>query len=111
LSKFVKVEEILGRLEVRELLGVTETYMDYLAYKDPNFPKPFLILKGARLWEKAVILAWQAKTNRPAPELIVAAPERAQVKAKMPVVKPVAMSQDERGAVLDRLFGRGTDHE
>jgi predicted DNA-binding transcriptional regulator AlpA len=105
LSKFIKVEEILGKLEVQELLGVSDSMIDYLAYRDKGFPKPFLLLKGGRLWEKAVIQAWADKQNRQLKLIEVEPPNPpAPDKPKLPSAKPVAMTDDERAALVAKIF-------
>lgn len=104
MSKSVKVEDILGRMEIRELIGATETQMDYWVYRDANFPKPFLTLKGSRLWERQDVEAWMA--HRGFVEVIKPVePPSEPGKPRVPVVKPVNMTEDERAAVLNRIFG------
>lgn len=106
MSKFVKVDEIMGRMEVQEMLGCTDTQIDRWVYREKVFPKPFLTLRGCRLWEKSVIKAWAEARNTQLP-LPVEPPDLPvqTVRSKLPSAKPVQMSDDERQALVLRALG------
>lgn len=105
MSKFVKVEDIIGKAEIQDLLGLTDSQADNFIYRDPKFPQPFLKLRGTRLWEKPVIELWASQRQRALFEVKpVEPPTPEPKKAKVPPVKPVPMTEDERARLVAKIF-------
>ena len=56
--------ELVGRVEIAEMLGVVRQYVHRLSREDPSFPEPVAEVGGRPIWKKADIENWAKTTGR-----------------------------------------------
>jgi len=56
--------ELVGRVEIAEMLGVVRQYVHRLSHEDPTFPKPAAEIGGRTLYKRADIEKWAKATGR-----------------------------------------------
>jgi len=56
--------ELVGRVEIAEMLGVVRQYVHRISLEDPTFPEPVAEVGGRPIWKKADIVMWAKVTGR-----------------------------------------------
>lgn len=125
MTELIKKDDIIGRGEVMELLGINKDRITRILLNYSDFPRPFRVIRGGSLWDLAEVAAWaQANPHRikfirsaettpqaepvveievtPEPVTPVTPVERivAQVKRRHP------LDDQSRKSVLESIFGR-----
>jgi predicted DNA-binding transcriptional regulator AlpA len=56
--------ELMGLTEIAELLGMTRGGAEKLVKREPDFPPPMAVLRGARVWDREAVEIWARETGR-----------------------------------------------
>ena len=54
----------MGLTEIAELLGMTRGGAEKLVKREPDFPPPMAVLRGARVWDREAVEIWARETGR-----------------------------------------------
>jgi predicted DNA-binding transcriptional regulator AlpA len=56
--------ELVGRVEIAEMLGVVRQYVHRLSIEDPTFPKPAGEVGGRTVYRRSDVEKWAKATGR-----------------------------------------------
>jgi hypothetical protein len=62
--QLVAFEDLVGRQEIAEQLGVTVAAVDTWRRRYPTFPEPLVILSATPIWRWSAVSSWARSTPR-----------------------------------------------